>query len=357
MECRRCHFENVPGVVRCFCCGAALVVEETISVVPPRSRWSSRARGVWYTLRRILYREIPVRFPGLLGRGCRAIAAEGALWAGSVSELGAALLASIIPGLGHRRLGQRFRARLLFWSWVTLLLLGVLCVSPWLLAFAVSVHVFCVVDIFFAHRPAGVAQRFVLSLLLFAAFFLLIYRPAGRVLGMVVFARWVPAPAVLPSRSPDESLLVVFTPLGRPQSGDLVLYRVEEQYLVFPPVSGTYPVTVEVRSGYHVGQVLAVAGDEIRFEEDHLLLNGTPLSVLYPPPFLEGTGQVGLLPGKSLVVSEGYVFILPAEFDGYFHGPLPAAEHLLRLLFLVQESEIQAEGFLVLRPLNAVGRL
>jgi len=99
MKCRQCKFENMPGLDRCFQCGAVLKDKVAVDVHPPRmSGWKAPLRdlGRWVRKRRASGRgreQVP-----------EAEARSDAYMEGA--EIALAAVLSIVPGFGHIVRGQ-----------------------------------------------------------------------------------------------------------------------------------------------------------------------------------------------------------------------------------------------------------
>jgi hypothetical protein len=353
VECRRCHFQNLPGTERCVQCGALLVALETLSVVPPRSHQSPRARGFSYALRSFFSWRPLIDRLATLGRAIARVQNESQLLARSLADLGGALVASLVPGLGHWRLGQRRRAALIFWGWLVLLVLGVLQASGWLVASAVSVHVFSVVDILYAHRQTTVWQRFLVSLLLFLVLLVAVYVPAGFLLRQLAFVGWIPENAVELTAEAHRQVLVAFTPLGRRDVGDVVLYRAAGGRF---GVAGLRHLAIVVRQGVNVARVLGVAGDTVSFSGGAVRVNGVLTEGSLVQALFGGDRGSGGLDGYEFGVPTGHVFVIPQVivWPAGAANSLEAAKAVLSNSCVVNEYDILGEGFLVLRPLGSL---
>ena len=121
MQCPQCGFENLPKNTSCTRCRAQLVVDGPVvktDFVPPRAR-------DWKFVRPLRYRMIALcdLLPtGMPARIRRMFVGDAILPRESL----AALLFSVIPGLGHLLSGQRRVAGAIFCGWLLLLALNVL---------------------------------------------------------------------------------------------------------------------------------------------------------------------------------------------------------------------------------------
>lgn len=102
MQCRRCGFENMPGITTCMRCNSALVAEK-INVHPPRAGWRKPFRPLFYVRNRIVSRFSTVFAP--INLGIQSTKSMHGIFLAALS---------IIPGLGHLISGQW---RALLWQW------------------------------------------------------------------------------------------------------------------------------------------------------------------------------------------------------------------------------------------------
>jgi hypothetical protein len=100
MRCGQCQFENMPGLTRCFQCGAVLTDDQQVDVHPPRMPgWKRPLRGLARRMR--LTAGIGSKSPGLTSEQREARTRS---WDAVKLVLGIGL--SIVPGLGHLARGR-----------------------------------------------------------------------------------------------------------------------------------------------------------------------------------------------------------------------------------------------------------
>ncbi|MGA2500545.1 MAG: S26 family signal peptidase [Tepidisphaeraceae bacterium] len=338
MQCTNCHFENLPGSAVCGRCGTSMrLAEATIDVHPPRAGRTIR----W--LRRIL----PL---GRMGAGlrdtwiavrCRHI---GALINDAPRQL-PALLRIPIPGWSHFFLGQRLRGQLFLWSFLVLLVPGLLMLGTiWgsiLVGLAFSVHASAALDIINQLSPEpSIRGQLARSVLVSVLLFTVLYLPLNHALRLVyepMVMQWTmgsihDGDVVLVNRRSYRA--------SEPQLGDVVLYDVPNYR--FGNQEGIY-----VEAGARLDRVLAGPGDDVRWQAGQLLVNEQP-SALRPL-------NPGMLPDHlEFKVPPGHYLILPTTTPFLTKGmPEPVWTHLS----YVPRGSILGHIFLRTHPLWRMGSL
>ncbi|HEY8749704.1 MAG TPA: S26 family signal peptidase [Tepidisphaeraceae bacterium] len=253
----------------------------------------------------------------------------------------------ILPGWSQFYVGRRVLGHLFLWSFLVLLLLGLLFFGRvWgsvLLGLAFSVHSSAALDIV-AHdlAPGEVRRRMIRGLLVTAALALVLYLPAGRLLTAVADPQVIDMP-VYPFLQEHDVLLV--NHWTTPHVGQIVLYDLPE-FTEADPGVGHHRTIVNYR-GARIDRILAGPGDVVRWEEGLLLVNNlagewAPLNRLHPP-------------GKATFkVPEGKYFILPSTTPGA-HGR--AESEMWRDLSMIPFTSIHGSAYLRSNPLTRWARL
>lgn len=275
MQCPSCQFENLPGVAACARCQSVLAPVE-VAVVPRRAsvlRITTRALRLWYPLRGAV---APLRIP--LPRS-PILLMEPLPWG--------AVLRTLIPGWGHRHLGQRRVGTCLLALWACLILAAILMVAtPWanhLLFGAVSVHALAFIMLMAANLCwERMIWRCAFGAALGAVLYFFIY---GAITGTA--SRFI-CPYVLQNLRTNPLVatgdgLLAYGPWLKPkrfERGDLVLYEI--------PASAAPGYLV--RAGYGLDRILALPGEHICYAKGQFTVNGQPLpdgvAPLASPPVL-----------------------------------------------------------------------
>jgi hypothetical protein len=238
---------------------------------PPRARWYSPVFYLGYAFRRHLWLDrVQVRLPG------------------NMTFVGAAA-SFLVPGMGLYLRRPRIWGYAAWLGYALMLLLFIAAfgypLGNFALGLLISIHV---TGFVFYCKPfwqqAELQSRLAFVLLGLLAIGLLIYLP----LRMVILHRWW-----LPLRLNDQVVVVERQfPTNAIQRGDWVAYRFGG--------NGALPHGVWIRSGINLGQVLALAGDSVKFSTNGCAVNGT----LYPlRPYMPHDGE--------LTVPENHWFIWP----------------------------------------------
>src|SRR5579864_3853550 len=157
MQCVNCRFQNMPGSDVCGRCGTSLrLATAVIDVHPPRASAVARRfrrfvpRRAYYDLRD-LGRRAHSRVSGVARRNAPALPPVSV-----VARL-------VFPGWSHFYLRQLWRGRLFMWSFLALLLPGLIwwgtTVGSILLGLAFSVHSTAALDIVTQNLPHEAVGR------------------------------------------------------------------------------------------------------------------------------------------------------------------------------------------------------
>jgi len=180
MQCWSCEFENIPGMQRCARCGGALNLDG-VSVIPPRAsglRLATATGRLWHRLSEAL-----PRLPPLTAR-LSFLLPEAVPWG--------ALAWTLIPGVGHIKLGQRRLGWPILSAWLFFLLLSLFSLATnWtglFLACMATVHAFALISILGANLAhERLPMRLLFGLFVFLGFRILLYYPVQRLLGQCLF--------------------------------------------------------------------------------------------------------------------------------------------------------------------------
>jgi hypothetical protein len=310
MQCRSCHFENMPGSRNCARCGALVELSSLVlDVCPPRA-----GAGV-KRLRRVLpYHRAP---PGL-----RSIT-DGLLRQLRPANGGLELTWSdvwrlIVPGWTQRRMGNVARGRAFSAGFLMAGALAVLLPGTTLGAFAlgtaVAVHVSSIIDAVFS-ATNDLRGRVTYACLYVALVGVVVYLP------LAVLGNGLASPRqVALDQPPVRAGQVVLTSpwllaLRPPAAGDLVLYRIPALRVAGRTALG-FPAQI-VFQGERIGRVLALPGQHVLVRQGTLIVDGQS----------QGDAWRELLPEEDLdlTVPAGHYLIAPATIPER-HAPLRAEQ-------------------------------
>lgn len=123
MQCRRCGFENMPGLTTCMRYNSVLTSTAPVDVHPPRAGWTRRVRPIQYVIN-TLFADYPGRISQRIDQALSKCfyGAQNVVWG----------ILSIFPGLGHLLTGRLRAIRFYLLGWAGVLLVG-LCFwgTPW----------------------------------------------------------------------------------------------------------------------------------------------------------------------------------------------------------------------------------
>jgi hypothetical protein len=222
MQCFNCGFENIPGSQLCVRCRSSLGLGD-VAVVPPRApryRWETRLRQAWNGTASAAddwWQRRPRWRPASLG----GVPWEAVAW-------------SIVPGLGHVKLGHKLAGRLLLAAWLAAVLLSLASMGttwqPWCVIGAVGIHAFAILSLL---RPGlngrTMTATAAFGLVLFLGLRWVVYGSIGWLAGQ--FFAPLPVAGMLPGKLVQDGDAVLHEgPWTRPDTlhrGDLVVYRVD----------------------------------------------------------------------------------------------------------------------------------
>jgi len=337
MQCRRCGFENMPGLTACMKCKTVLTATAPVDVHPPRAGLMRHVRPLVYWFNRMRSGE------------AKKVAASPAtdprtlLW----------VLLSILPGLGHLASGRLKAIRLLWPAWFALFILGLLGAgAAWgsvFMGLAISMHAWIALD------SADLRSLFDSALgrlgCVLIGFFMLSWLVYGG------FGRHVLGGSVLPLAIDSHGLRpndhILFWGMGSLQRGDLVRYTIQ----------GTGPVQFgeyQIRGGQTVGRLLAFAGEKVLI--GHGVLTVTPAGgqarqFLYSPlaaifSFSQNQGDTR---DFELLVPKGHLLCFPDHVQ--IVNNMLSSRLLLERLGVVPAEEVQGRAIMVYNTFRHVARI
>lgn len=336
MECPNCQFQNIPGLRACARCQSLLNLAG-VPVDPPRAA----ARMLPARVRHAGFRA-RLRVARTCGRSGRA---ANRLFHPDVDA--EAVLSSVVPGLGHWRLGHRWFASLAMLVWLVLLSAAVYLRGGdggWPAYFLlVGWHGFVVSLILTTPlRELPVHRRIRVGLVLYLILNFGIYLPAGYVISR--FAATFPVRGMLSGNVLREGDVLLRTGAwNRPAQfsrGDLVVYWMR---------GGGVGDHTHMQSGYGIDRILAVPGDEVSFEPDGVRVNGVLL----------GDEQGPLMsmdvPRMAFDVPEGKYVILPSALWITFRGDPTVRDQLIERVCRVKAEDVRGRVFWRTRPWERFG--
>jgi hypothetical protein len=333
VRCGQCQFENMPGLDRCFQCGAVLTDAERVDVTPPRmAEWKKPWRDLFRRFRRPRGAPKKEKKP-----------VQDTDW--EIYEFISVLLAtvlSVVPGLGHLVRGQFRRV----W-WAVLLWIGLIAVALylygsvygyWATGVAIGLHAWIAV-----HWPEEEELRgfkrmgAMLAMMVLAA---VIYNVVFHWLADPRF-RWINAtfPVAAKSVHIEDVLLarVRFDP-NNVQHGALVVSDMPTLYANYQAVIPNV-----------ISQVVGRPGDVVDVDNGKFRVNGKVLDA-------EQYNFPGWLANRkfSAVVPEGFLFLC-AEYDVHVHGNVALTNGMIIQATLVEVRNVRGIIFMRWLPLGRRG--
>ena len=331
MQCVNCQFHNMPGASACGRCGSPLgLAAVAVDVHPPR------AGGLAKRLRRL---TLPRQAYYAARDAARAQQIDFQPFTDEMPP-GPVLARLIVPGWGQLRVGQRWQGWLFFWSFVAVLLPGLLWFGSSrgsvLLGLAFSIHSAAAVDIFnqaFTDRSfrAQLTRSIVTSLLLAA----LLYWPASWLLTRVA-APFTVGYAAGRLAAGD---IVMGSQWAEPLPGRVVMFDIPDGLLPNRRLEGH---TYVAFTGQCIDRVLAGPGDRVERRRGVLLVNDRPCEV---SPLAPGFTT----PDLECTVPQHTYFIVPSTTPQQFvtlDAPTVAGA------CLVPRERIHAVVYAVTSPLS-----
>lgn len=254
----------MPGLESCGRCGTSLTLATAaIDVHPPRASDRARTLRRWFPTFRLT--EWLRQFGEAIGGGLRTLFGR---WEPD-RPAGSLIGRMIVPGWPQLYCGQ-VRGWVFLGVWLVSLLLLLAFVGTWLgsvcLGITIAAHASSVLDVI-ATDAGEVGQRIARTILSMAAVLLLVYWPAGWVLGNIADPMTIQQ--VTGPLQQGDVVLVNHWAFGDdgPAPGDVVLFDV-------PQTRISAPGRVEVLVGPHVDRVLAGPGSEVQWRTGRLFVDG-----------------------------------------------------------------------------------
>lgn len=336
MRCASCEFENLPGLTACARCGSGLLPQQVVVEPPRASRLRARTHLACWTH----------DAGGIVWRVKRSIA--GVRFSPDGSPRRVAVIATLIPGLGHLLEGLRFMGGLILFTWLALLLLVITDYYPglshWLIAGMIMVHNLAFISLLYGQLGIeSFARRVLFSAAVFGALFLVLYAPAMWCASRCIFQ--IPYDGAVLGwgiESGDTLLLGGFSlPPATCRPGELVVYRVNARRTY-----GAY-----VRQGYNVDRILAGPGDRLTVENGTLIINGAPA-----PPDVRPLGPIPLrLRDLDLALGEHEYAVLPSNIPLAVYGGREDLLPMLRHICKVPRENIRGRVLWRVRPFSRFG--
>jgi hypothetical protein len=298
MRCGQCQFENMPGLERCFQCGAVLTDAKQVDVSPPRMpAWQRPLRGLgrWVRNRRSGGGKHAVTPPKksrhVIGWQFFKILAAAAL--------------SIIPGLGHLAVGKFGKVwwRVLIWMLFAALAVFMYGSSFGYLALGLAVVMHAQIAVHWPDeeglrgfgRLGAMLTMALLAVVLYTAVF---HAYADRNL------RWVHAPFAVSSKMVHRGDMLLARTTFSPaeiRRGALVLANLQVVWI--GRETSRLPILPNM-----VVQVVGLAGDTVEVKADRFYVDGRQLSAeeYNFPTMLKGRETSILVPEDSVFVSAEY---------------------------------------------------
>ncbi len=344
MQCTSCQFENMPGIEVCGRCGSPLGLRDlAIDVHPPRAgSWAKRLRRGWLPFRSSYYE---------IRDASRDFVRETRIGDAFHIELPrtpwGVLARGIIPGWPQFYLGQTWIGRVFLGSYLGLMFLALLLfgttVGMFLAGLAFSVHVSSIASVLRQGGLRGLSYGVGVGMM-FLVLGLAVYAPAGWLLSRAV------SPAELRHEAGpfEDGDVILYSPsyywFHDPRPGDVVLY---DQSGGNFQLSGNQHGNIRVDRGQRIDRILAGPGDQVRWENGQLTINGQPAA-------FEPLGSIMDVPPFVLNVPQENYLILPST--GWGRPVELSATDWLRLS-VVPRSSIHGRAFLRSYPLTRIQRI
>lgn len=350
MQCRQCHFENMPGVNACFRCGSTLAASGTIDVHPPRaSAWKSPFRRVARSIRHYRVVQDAEKQMGRVAHRAEALVEMTKRRTGvthdsfryALGRLFMAVPLSIVPGAGQAMERRLRKIWLHILIWAVTLIIGIFffrsSVGIAFLSIAVAMHGWIMAD---AAVPEGQAKnKFSRICGVFAGMFIVYLMYQGvNYFSPVCMGESGIAVEPLNVQLRDTLLCVrdrgLHTNLRR---GDLALVKLEGYRRTF--------------RGEAVGQVVGLPGEKISRQNEGFAINGVALDPqTFPvPEYMQDvhfTHKLG--PGEYFLTME-YKVQMRGDYRLYQEAVITTSVH--------SADEVMARAVMLWFPLARRGFL
>jgi len=260
------------------------------------------------------------------------------------------LALSIIPGIGHIRLGFRAFGWIALSLWTLFIIASAaFCASPggWLFYLAaVGWHCF-VITALLSHALLNqpLLRRAGAGLLIYAVLHFALYYPATLLMAQIAVPVQLNAIRRMDALKPGDVILCssAWTSPTTYQRGDIVYY-----------FSGARGTAYSVAEGAGIDRIIGLPGDTVAISKGHITVNGAELSPSEMP-----LGPVATLPDLTLTVTEGSYVILPSTFETYRGGIVPEdqARQVYGGVAVVSERMVLGRAVMRIRPWSRIGRL
>jgi len=339
MQCRQCKFENMPGLDRCFQCGAVLKDEVAVDVHPPRMPgWQAPLRNVG--------RWVRTRRAGGAGReqAPETEARTDAYMEGAEIVLVAVL--SIVPGFGHivRRQFDRVWWQVLLWMVLAGMAIYAYGSAYGYLMFGLAAGLHARIAV---HWPDEEELRGFKRLGVMIAMFIVAAVAYRVVFHAVVDGRliWARTPIAVEGRNIQAGDMLLARRRFDPQDvrpGNLLVVDLP-RLLVGQAHGGPF-----VQTGVVV-QVIGTAGDTVEVHGNSFSLNGSELDIAQYayPAWLQGREMSTVVPMGRLFISAEYQVRGNVEFDN----------RIALQACLIDESNVKGIVFMRWLPFSRRGYL
>jgi hypothetical protein len=340
MECPSCQFHNMPSSNGCVRCGTRLDLSG-VNYLPPRASGSMAIRAA-----RVRFDKLAMATGDVFNFLMKPIRARRIELRHTTAT---DLLASVIPGLGQMRTGQRKVGRAIFTIWAGALALTCLSVGTswfWLFATIVigshctAINLLLMEDL----RGHTLLQRIFVGLGVYLTLMLLVYMPVWWTASQMGTIYVMPPGVHSTTVRPGDSLLLTSNWTMRPYArGDLVRARFD--FLMHGAVVYQRLETVD--------RIVAMPGDSLIIRNGVLFVNGT----LAPPEML----PLEPLPGSftfNVVCPPDHAIIFPSAVQWQATLGVPQGGYRSLYLsnrYLVPLSDIEGQVVMRLRPLRRAG--
>ncbi len=337
MECRNCTFQNTPGLALCVRCQSRLDLSG-VDYLPPRAHGGAAWRGLKRRLRTWANRadEQIDRAAKRVRAACHPDVDWGALaW-------------SIIPGLGHLRLGQRVTGLSFLVLWCLLLLIALGNVGTtlgWLLgAAALGLH--CTVVALLLGRPLAeqpIIRRVQVGFLTYLVLVGCVYGPlllASRQIIRLVPLQGIRANGLLA----NGDVIVCTGDWTRPRAfklGELVVYHLRRMNRG----------NVLVAEGLGVDRIVGLPGEVISWDGTDLHITGGQQQRSMP------VGALSDVPPFSLAIGPHQYAIIPTVLNWHVQGNRAVVGGMFAAATCVEEDDIAGRAWWRLRPWGRFGPL
>ncbi len=161
---------------------------------------------------------------------------------------------------------------------------------------------------------------------------------------------WIPSESMLPTIQVNDRVMVnkLAYDLGEPTRGSIVVFRDPREALVDESIpeavirSVLEAVGVRTRGREDlIKRVVGLPGEEVEIKDNHVMINGVPLSEPYlPDVFMADEGPFEVGPDEVFVMGDNR----NASFDSRRFGPVPY-------------DDLVGEAFVTIWPLSHFGGL